>query len=233
MVKNLLKAVAKTITARKTGRGKGTFFETEISIPEKALNVFLEMGTKRDAEMQKPHIVVHKGYFRLKFYTQDALKNPVFYEIPLHVAELSLVGNRQIALLELAGKIAIVPGKTSRLIVDKVKQGICNSKYGRHKILQKVADSVEHLKYKKGFYMCGNEVRPISLQLEIGKLLRQHQTASMLLDLGLTNVVGITGLREEEGKFVLGVSVGRKKSEEDSIPPQPIRQRYFNAKQRT
>lgn len=233
MVKNLLKAVAKTVTARRTGRGKGTFFETEIAIPEKALNVFLEMGTKRDAEMQKPHIVVYKGHFKLKFYTQDALKQPVYYEIPLHVAELTLAGNRQVALLELTGKISIVPGKTRRLLVDKVKQGVCNSRYGRHKILQKVADSVEHLKYKPGFYMCGSEVRPTSLQLEIGKLLRQHQTASVLLDLGITNVVGVTGLREEEGKFVMGVSVGRKKPESDAPPPPPSRQRYFNVTQRT
>lgn len=233
MVKNLLKAVAKKITTRRTGRGKGTFFETEISIPEKALNVFLEMGTKRDAEMQKPHIVVYKGHFKLKFYTQDALRNSVFYEIPLHVAELTLAGSRQVAFLELAGKISIVPGKTRRLIVDKAKQVVCNSKYGRHKILQKVADSVEHLKYRPGFYMCGNEVRPTSLQLEVGRLLRQHQTASLLLDLGLTNIVGITGLREEEGKFVLGVSVGRKKPEGEVYPPQPTRQRYLNVNQRT
>ncbi|NTW50119.1 MAG: hypothetical protein HGB19_10390 [Chlorobiales bacterium] len=233
MVKNLLKAVAKKITTRRTGRGKAAFFETEITVPEKALNVLLEMGTKRDAEMQKPHIVVYNGYFKLKFYTQDALKQPVYYEIPLHVAELTLAGSRQVALLELAGKISIVPGKTRRLLVDKVKQGVCNSRYGRHKILQKVADSVEHLKYREGFYMCGNEVRPTSLQLEIGRLLRQHQTASMLLDLGLTNVIGITGLREEDGRFVLGVSVGRKKTDGDAYPPPSTRQRYLNVTQRT
>jgi len=209
MVKKFFKTVAQAVKVKRTGLETNSYFETEITIAEKALNVFFELGVKRDSEVQKPHIVVHDQFFELKFFLIEKLGHAVFYRIPLHVSELVVIGEKQYANIELAGKISIIPGSSRRLFLDKVKQGVCNSKYGRHKLLSKVAESVEHLKYRPAFQMFGDEIRPISLQLDLGKLLRQHQVAATLLDYGITNIVGISGLREEEGKFVISLSVGK------------------------
>ncbi len=226
MIKNLLKTVAKAVKVKRKGPGKSSYFETEITIPEKALNVFLELAIKRDSEVQKPHLVVHDHYFDFKFFLIEGKNKATFYHIPLHVSELTVIGGRHIAILELAGKISIVPGSTKHLVSDKVKQSVCNSRYGRHKLLTKLSENITHLRYKPAFMMFGDEVRPVSLQFDLTKLLKEHQTGSILLNYGITNVLGVRNFRETEGKFIVTLSVG--KHGRDHRSDSAGGQRFFN-----
>lgn len=209
MIKNLLKTVAKAIKVRRKGPGKSTYFETEITIHEKAINVFLELAVKRESDIQKPYIVVHENYFEFKFFLIEGKNKATFYHIPLHVSELTVIGGRHVAVLELAGKISIVPGNTRHLFAEKIKQGVCNSRYGRHKLLMKVSESINHLRYKPAFMMFGNQIRPVSLQFDLSKLMKENKTGSFLLNYGITNVMGVSDFRESEGKFIVTLSVGK------------------------
>jgi len=226
MIKNFIKTVAKAIKVKRKGPSKSTYFETEITIPEKAINVFLEVAIERESEVQKPHIVVHDNYFDFKFFLIEGKNKATFYHIPLHVSRLEVIGGRHVAILELAGKISIVPGNSRHLVVEKFKQGVCNSKYGRHKLLTKLSENVTHLKYKPSFMMFGDEIRPVALQFDLTQVLKENQTGAFLLNYGITNVLGVSDFKEKEGKFILTLSVG--KHGRDSRTESSGGKRFFN-----
>lgn len=80
----------------------------------------------------------------------------------------------------------------------------------RKKILQAIAKSVEHIDFLPAFRLCGGEIRPAALRFNLTNVLKQNQVMSLLMEHGITDIVGISSVSEEEGQFVLSVRIGSK-----------------------
>ncbi|MCS7211369.1 MAG: hypothetical protein RMI34_01225 [Chloroherpetonaceae bacterium] len=193
------KAVAKHMSAT-----------ADVVIPEKACNLFLEAITKRDSPIQKPHIVIHDKWFELKFFHVQPPAPALFCVLPLHIAELVINSEYHYAVIERAGKLSIVSGSVWQSIPNKLWQAYLNSSRGERRILKAIADSVEFIDFLPAFRLCGNELRPASLRLNLTEVFKQHHVTALMMEHGITDIVGISSLTEEEGQFVLNLRLGSK-----------------------
>ncbi len=193
--------VAKTVAKRIAAH-------TEIVVPEKAINVCLELGTKRDSPIQKPHVVIHDKFFELKFFMVQPPKQLLFCVLPLRVAHLVVDSEQHVAVVERAGDIQIVSGSMWQAVWHKTYQVYLNSRYGETRVLNAIANSVDFVRFMPAFKLCGDKLRPAALRIDLEKILKQHHVAARLMEFGITDIIGISSLREEEGQFVLKVKLG-------------------------
>ncbi len=193
------KAVAKHVSAK-----------ADIVISEKACNLFLEAITKRDSVIQKPHLVIHDKWFELKFFHVQPLGQTLFCVLPLHISELIINAEHHYAVIERAGKISIISGSFWQSVSHKLWQVYLNTSRGEKKVLQAIAKSVEHIDFLPAFRLCGGEIRPAALRFNLTNVLKQNQVVSLLMEHGITDIVGISSVSEEEGQFVLSVRIGSK-----------------------
>ncbi len=193
------RAVAKHISA-----------QADVVIPEKVCNLFLEAITKRDSPIQKPHLVIHDKWFELKFFHVQPFGPSLFCVLPLHISELIINSEYHYAVIERAGKLSIISGSFWQSLPNKLWQAYLNTKRGEKKVLQAIAKSVEHIDFLPAFRMCGGEVRPASLRFNLTDVLKQNRVAALLMEHGITDIIGISSLNEEEGQFVLSLRLGSR-----------------------
>jgi hypothetical protein len=193
------KAVAKHVSAK-----------ADIVVSEKACNLFLEAITKRDSVIQKPHLVIHDKWFELKFFHVQPLGQTLFCVLPLHISELIINSEHHYAVIERAGKISIISGSFWQSVPHKLWQIYLNTSRGERKVLQAIAKSVEHIDFLPAFRLCGGEIRPAALRFNLTDVLKQNRVAALLMEHGITDIVGVSSVSEEEGQFVLSVRIGSK-----------------------
>lgn len=193
------KAIAKHVSA-----------QADVVISEKACNIFLEAITKRDSPIQKPHLVIHDKWFELKFFHVQPFGQTLFCVLPLHVSELIINSEYHYAVIERAGKLSIISGNFWQSVPNKLWQAYLNTSRGEKKVLQAIAQSVDHIDFLPSFRMCGGEVRPASLRFNLTEVLKQNRVAALLMEHGVTDIIGVSSVSEEEGQFVLSLRLGSR-----------------------
>ncbi|MBC8045087.1 MAG: hypothetical protein IAF08_16735 [Rhizobacter sp.] len=200
LVKGAATLAAKTILRTKR-------FEKVIRISEKALNVFLELTSKRDSPLQKPHIVLHEGSFDLKFFLIQPDGKSVFCVLPLHISAFLISARRRSVTLERAGKISIVPESFWQIVFAKSYQAYLNSAFGEKTLLRKVAEGFEFVRYTPSHRVFGELTARSSLQVDLTKVLAQHKALSIAMQLEPEHLLKVTRLEEHEGELRLTVSL--------------------------
>ncbi|MCS6989095.1 MAG: hypothetical protein NZM06_06205 [Chloroherpetonaceae bacterium] len=205
--------IARAMEAHQWARS-APYIETELVFTEKAVNVALRAIEKPNARVQDLSVKFFPNKTELRFSLRGVFGDWISCRLPLHVAELTVVKNESVAVVERAGKLRIASESPWRLFYYQLVQAYLNSRFGERRLLKTLAESVDCLSVEPSFHLCGKAVRPIGLNVNIEKILRQKTVASILVRHGIMNVVGISGLREEEGQFVVNVIVGNKRADD-------------------
>ena len=204
------------------------YFETELVLTEKAVNLALRSVEKPDAPVQNIAVKFHPNLSELHFSFKGIFGDWLSCRLPLHVAELTVVKNESVAVVERAGKLRIASESIWQLFYYQFIQAYFNSRFGERKLLTSLAESVPCLTLEPAFHLCGKAVRPIGLCINIEKILQQKTITTILIRHGVMNIVGITGLREEEGQFVIDLMVGNKRAAESEWQTQHRTQTFFD-----
>ncbi|MFQ3599048.1 MAG: hypothetical protein SNJ55_11075 [Chloroherpetonaceae bacterium] len=205
-----------------------SYFETELVLTEKAVNLALRSSEKPDAPVQNFSVKFHPNVSELHFSFKGIFGDWLSCRLPLHVSELTVVKNESVAVVERAGKLRIASESLWQLFYYQFVQAYFNSRFGERRLLTSLAQSVPCLTLEPGFHLCGKAVRPIGLCINIEKILQEKTIASLLIRHGIMNIVGITGLREEEGQFVIDLIVGNKHSTKSEWQSQHRTQTFFD-----
>ncbi|MFN3562495.1 MAG: hypothetical protein ACK4XY_05015 [Chloroherpetonaceae bacterium] len=204
------------------------YFETELVLTEKAVNLALRSAERPDAPVRNLSVRFLPNLSELHFSFKGIFGDWLSCRLPLHIAELTVVKNQSVAVVERAGKLRIASESLWQLFYYQFVQAYFNSRFGERRLLASLAQSVPCMSLEQGFYLCGKVVRPIGLSINIEKILEQKTIASALIRHGIMNIVGITGLREEEGQFVINLIVGKKRSAESEWQTQHRTQTFFD-----
>ncbi len=219
--------IARTVQEHRRERHT-PYFETELVLTEKAVNLALRSAEKPDAPIQNFSVKFRPNLSELHFSFKGIFGDWISCRLPLHVAELTVVKNESVAVVERAGKLRIASESIWQLFYYQFVQAYFNSRFGERRLLTSLVRSVPCLSLEPGFHLCGKAVRPIGLCINIEKILQQKSIASILIRHGIMNIVGITGLREEEGQFVIDLIVGNKRSAESEWQSQRRTQTFFD-----
>ena len=190
------------------------YFQTELVLTEKAVNLALRSVERADAPIRDFSIKFRPNVSELHFSFKGIFGDWLSCRLPLHISELTVVKNESVAVVERAGKLRIASESIWQLFYYQFVQAYFNSRFGERRLLAALVKSVPCLTLEPEFRLCGKVVRPIGLCINIEKILQQKTVASLLIQHGIMNIVGITGLREEEGQFVIDLIVGNKRSSE-------------------
>lgn len=207
---------------------RSPYFETELVLTEKAVNLALRSAEKPGAPAQNFSVKFRPNVSELHFSFKGVFGDWLSCRLPLHIAELTVVKNESVAVVERAGKLRISSESLWQLFYYQFVQAYFNSRFGERRLLAALAESVPCLTLEPGFHLCGKVVRPIGLCINIEKILQQKSVASLLIRHGVMNIVGITGLREEEGQFVINLIVGSKRAAESEWQSQRRSQTFFD-----
>ncbi len=190
------------------------YFQTELVLTEKVVNLALRSIERTDAPVRDFSIKFHTNLSELHFSFKGIFGDWLSCRLPLHVSELTVMKNESVAVIKRAGKLRIASESLWQLFYYQFIQAYFNSRFGERRLLETLVKSVPWLSLEPEFRLCGRVVRPLSLCINIEKILQQKTVASMLVRHGVMNIVGITGIREEEGQFVINLIVGGKGSQE-------------------
>ncbi len=204
------------------------YFETELVLTEKAVNLALRSVEKPDAPMQNFSVKFRRNLSELHFSFKGIFGDWLSCRLPLHVAQLTVIKNESVAIIERAGKLRIASESLWQLFYYQFVQAYFNSRFGERRLLESLAKSVPCLSLEPGFYLCGRVVRPIGLCINLEKILQEKTVASVLIRHGIMNIVGINGIREEEGQFVIDLIVGNKRSAQSQWQSQHRTQAFFD-----
>ncbi len=207
---------------------RSPYFETELVLTEKAVNVALRSIEKPDAPVQNFSIKFRPNVSELHFSFKGIFGDWLSCRLPLHVSRLTVIKNESVAVVERAGKLRIASESLWQLFYYQFVQAYFNSRFGERRLLTSLAKSVPCLSLEPGFRLCGKVVRPIGLCINIEKILQEKNVASVLIRHGIMNIVGITGLREEEGQFVIDLIVGNKRAARSEWQSQHCTQTFFD-----
>lgn len=219
--------LARTVQAHQQER-RSPYFETELVLTEKAVNLALRSVEKPDAPVQNVSVKFHPNLSELHFSFKGIFGNWLSCRLPLHISELTVVKNESVAVIKRAGKLRVASESIGQLFYYQFVQAYFNSRFGERRLLTSLVRSVPCLTLEPGFHLCGKAVRPIGLCINIEKILQEKTIASALIRHGVMNIVGITGLREEEGQFVINLIVGNKQSAESQWQSQRRTQTFFD-----
>lgn len=207
---------------------RAPYFETELVLTEKAVNVALRSAEKPNAPVQNFSVKFRPNLSELHFSFKGIFGDWISCRLPLHVSELTVIKNESVAVIERAGKLRIASESLWQLFYYQFVQAYFNSRFGERRLLDALVKSVPCLSLEQGFYLCGKAVRPIGLCINIEKILQQKSIASILIQHGVMNIVGIAGIREEEGQFVINLIIGNKRSAESEWQSPHRAQTFFD-----
>lgn len=213
-VAGIVSGIAQMARAAERFSDRSSYLETELVLTEKAVNVALRAVEKPNSRVQNLSVKFFPNKTELRFSFKGAFGDWLSCRLPLHVAELTVVKNESVAVIERAGKLRVASESLWQLFYYQFVQAYLNSRFGERRLLKALAESVDCLSVEPSFHLCGKAVRPIGLSVNIEKILWRKTVASILARHGIMNVVGISGLREEEGQFVINLIVGNKRADD-------------------
>ncbi len=219
--------LARTIQEHQRER-RAPYFETELVLTEKAVNVALRATEKPDAPIKNMSVKFRPNLSELHFSFKGIFGDWLSCRLPLHISELTVVKNESVAVIKRAGKLRIASESLWQLFYYQLVQAYFNSRFGEKRLLESLVKSVSCLSLEPSFHLCGKVVRPIGLCINIEKILQEKTVATLLIRHGVMNIVGITGLREEEGQFVIDLIVGNKRSTESQWQSPHRSQTFFD-----
>lgn len=196
-------------------------FVKEITVSEKSINLFLEATSERTSAVQKPHVVLHDGWFEFKFFLIEAglFSKGVFCVLPLHISHLNLSARRRTITIERKGNLTLVVDGLWRYFPVKLYQRYFNSRAGESVVLGALAEAFTFVKYTPSLMAFGEVRRASALRLDLDKLLTEHRLMSMLLNSKPAEWLSISNLREEEGQLKLTLTV--QAAERETMPSLP------------
>ncbi len=218
---------ARTVQEHQRER-RSPYFQMELVLTEKAVNLALRAAEKPDAPIQNFSVKFRPNRSELHFSFKGIFGDWLSCRLPLHISELTVIKNESVAVVERAGKLRIASESIWQLFYYQLVQAYFNSRFGEKRLLASLVKSVPCLSLEPEFRLCGKVVRPIGLCINIEKILQQKTVASLLIRHGVMNIVGITGLREEEGQFVIDLIVGNKGTRESQWQPPHRSQTFFD-----
>ncbi len=207
---------------------RSPYFETELVLTEKAVNLALQAAEKPGAPVQNFSVKFRPNVSELHFSFKGIFGDWLSCRLPLHVSELTVIKNESVAVVERAGKLRIASESLWQLFYYQFVQAYFNSRFGERRLLTALVESIPCLSLEPGFHLCGKVVRPIGLCINIEKILQEKTVASVLIRHGVMNIVGVTGIREEEGQFVINLIVGNKHSAKSEWQSQHRTQTFFD-----
>lgn len=184
------------------------YFETELVLTEKVVNLALRSVETPNSPIQNLSVKFHPNVCELHFSFKGIFGDWLSCRLPLHISELTVQKNESVVIVERAGKIRIASESLWQLFYYQFVQAYFNSRFGERRLLSSLVKSLPCLNLEPGFRLCGRVVRPIGLCVNIDKILQQESVVSLLIRHGVMNIVGIRGLREEEGQLVIELIVG-------------------------
>ncbi|MDX2128046.1 MAG: hypothetical protein SFU91_03320 [Chloroherpetonaceae bacterium] len=197
----------------------------EVAIPEKLINLLLQAGIERNSPIEQPHLAIHDGFFEVKFFLvpsrireengkeKPKLTNqnkPLFCVLPLHFDHIVYDAHRAEAVITRFGKVTLAPSTFFQHFSNVFYQAYLNSRFGESKLLRALAEGIAGVSYLPAFRLCGNELRPASLRLDLHRILESQSVSNALIASGIRGLVGISSLKEEEGQAVLTLILGSK-----------------------
>jgi hypothetical protein len=215
-------------TVQEHQRTRLPYFEMELVLTEKAVNLALRSVERADAPIKNVSVKFRPNLSELHFSFKGMFGDWLSCRLPLHISELTVVKNESVAVVKRAGKLRIASESMWQLFYYQFVQAYFNSRFGERRLLSSLAESVPCLSLEPAFYLCGKVVRPIGLCINIEKILQEKPVASLLIRHGVMNIVGITGIREEEGQFVIDLIVGNKGTRESQWQSPHRSQTFFD-----